>query len=551
MTTSPQAQPARNGGAQAPAATAYDRTPYPGLSYSQTHPDRLATVARLLGLAPAPVAACRVLELGCANGWNLLPMAALLPDSVFLGIDNSARQITEGQGMLRESGLRNVTLSRMDISDITPSLGQFDYVIAHGVYSWVPTPVRERLLAVCSRNLAPSGVAYVSYNTYPGWHMLGIIRDMMLFHTREMADLSEKASEARALLDLLAESVPAENSAYGSFIKTYAQFLQGELKGAHEAGDALLLHDELEEVNEAFYFHEFIERAEAHDLQYLGDAEFRTMVGSNFDPAVLARMDEMSHSVIDFEQYLDFLRNRTFRQTLLCHRGLEVRRSLSPEQVYPFYVSSNAGPVEPDADIQSVSVVQFRGSDGATLSTDHPVSKAAMLCLAERWPRDVRFPDLLPLARVRLGLPPSPPEEEAAIDAQVLGANLLRAYSYSGSLVELRTHPVPLATQVAEHPLSSPVARAQARRDTRITNLRHERVKLDPIDCFLLQHLDGVHDRKALLEALVAGPVAQGALSITGDGGKPVDNRDQARALLSEGLEQRLEWFLRAGLLLA
>jgi methyltransferase-like protein len=151
----------------------------------------------------------------------------------------------------------------------------------------------------------------------------------------------------------------------------------------------------------------------------------------------------------------------------------------------------------------------------------------------------------------RLGLSAPPPEEQAAIDAQVLGANLLRAYSYSESLVDLHTHPPPLTAQVSARPRTSHAVRTQARRDTRITNLRHERVKLDPIDCYVLQRLDGHHEREAIVDALLAGPVAEGTLAVTGDDGEPVSDRAQMRAFLSEGLERRLEWLARAGLLLA
>ena len=147
--------------------TDYDEVPYPSLSYAQTHPDRLATIATLLGLQPAPVTHCRVLELGCAGGGNLLPMAQGLPGSEFVGLDVSEAQITAGQTLRQALGLNNLTLTQMDILDVPAGLGQFDYIIAHGIYSWVPPQVRDKVLQVCQDHLAPQGVAYVSYNCYP------------------------------------------------------------------------------------------------------------------------------------------------------------------------------------------------------------------------------------------------------------------------------------------------------------------------------------------------------------------------------------------------
>jgi methyltransferase-like protein/SAM-dependent methyltransferase len=536
-------------GSQLSIETTYDRVPYPNLSYSQTHPDRLATVATLLGMQPAPVDRCRVLELGCASGGNLIPMAYGLPGSTFVGVDNSARQIAEGQAMQTALGLENVALEHMDILDVG-DLDLFDYIIAHGVFSWVPRPVQDKVLEVCARNLAPHGVAYVSYNTYPGWHMLGIIRDMMLYHTRELADPQERASRARALLDFLADSVPAENSAYGSFLNIYAQFLRGEIEGAQHRGDALLLHDELEEVNEPFYFHQFVERAAQHGLRYLGEAQFSKMVGSNMAPQVMEGLGRMSTSVVDLEQYMDFLHNRMFRQTLLCHQDVVPSRTVDVGRLEAMYASSRARPVAPDPDLRSRSVVQYRGADGATLSIDHPASKAAMLCLAETWPRPLPFPGLLSLARSRLGLDGDVfIAPDAAIDAQVLAANLLRAYGYSASLVDLHVHAPCPVLEAGERPVASLVARYQARQGARVTNLRHERVVLDGLECFLLRRLDGSHDRRALVDSLEDGPLADGTLALSQEGDQ-VRDALQTRRELAAGVEERLQWLARSALLI-
>src|SRR5262249_21258700 len=168
--------------ARVPSVTSYDEVPYTSHPFPQTHPDRLATVATLMGLRPAPVQRCRVLELGCVSGGNLIPMVATLPESRFVGLDLSLLQIESGRRQAEALGLKNVELLNRNLREVGPDLGQFDYVICHGVYSWVPPEIRDKILAICSQNLAPDGVAYVSYNTYPGWHMRGMIRDMMSYH---------------------------------------------------------------------------------------------------------------------------------------------------------------------------------------------------------------------------------------------------------------------------------------------------------------------------------------------------------------------------------
>ena len=163
-------------------ANRYDQVPYQSLSVPYTHPDRLATVATLLGLQPAPVERCRVLELGCASGGNIVPMAAQLTSSTFLGVDLSQRQVAAGRKILADLGLTNVELLHTDLRDLGSEVGTFDYIITHGVYSWVEPAIRDALLSLVKASLAEQGVAYISYNTLPGWHLRSIVRDAMRFH---------------------------------------------------------------------------------------------------------------------------------------------------------------------------------------------------------------------------------------------------------------------------------------------------------------------------------------------------------------------------------
>jgi len=531
----------------------YDQVPYPSFSFTQSHPDHLATLATLLGMDPPPVEHCRVLELGCASGGNLIPMAQGLPQSQFVGIDLSARQIADGQAMADALELKNVTLKHMNILDVDVNLGQFDYIIAHGVYSWVPPTVQDKVLAICKQNLTPNGVAYVSYNTYPGWHLLGTIRDMMLYHTRPVTEPLAQAAEARALLDFLASSVPAENTPHGNLLHYYVSFIRERLL---PKDDAFLLHDELSEVNEPVYFYQFAEHAMRHGLQYLADAQFRTMLPDNFPAEVSETLRQMAKDTITLEQYMDFLRNRVFRQTLLCHQDIQLNVWRASERLADFYVASPALPVATEPDIYSRSVEKFRASDDAVLSTDHPVTKAGMLHLAEIWPQSVLFNTLLDEARARLNgaacHEPSRMAQDtappgAASDVQVLGANLLRAYGYSENLLELHVYAPHFVLEISERPVVSSVARFQAQTGAKITNLRHERVNLDGISCHLLPYLDGSRDRAALQDVL-EGLAAEGMIEVQQDD-EPVKDAEQARTILDGMLDSKLRRLARAALL--
>jgi len=111
---------------------AYDEVLYPGLAHFETHPDRLATTAALFGMQTAPLEKCRVLELGCGDGTNLISMAYGLPESEFVGID-AARAIAAGNQMIEDLALKNVRLQQLDLMDFKTDTATFDFIIAHGV----------------------------------------------------------------------------------------------------------------------------------------------------------------------------------------------------------------------------------------------------------------------------------------------------------------------------------------------------------------------------------------------------------------------------------
>ncbi len=157
----------------------YDEIRYPTYPHPQTHPDRLATLARLFGMSPAPVERCRVLELGAGDGGNLIPMAFLLPQSRFVGIDLAGETVARGCELAAGLELGNIRLLHLDLMEIPEDFGEFDYIIVHGLYSWVPEPVRNRILELARRHLAPHGVAFVSYNAYPGAHLRDMFRDIV------------------------------------------------------------------------------------------------------------------------------------------------------------------------------------------------------------------------------------------------------------------------------------------------------------------------------------------------------------------------------------
>ena len=260
-----------------------------------------------------------MLELGCSMGGNLIVMAQDHPDSRFLGIDASSRQIADGWKTVDALGLKNIQLRHLDILDVGEDIGEFDYIISHGVYSWVPARVQNKMLEICQRHLAPNGVAYISYNTLPGWHIRGVIRDMMFYRGMQFADPQTALAQAKALVEFVAQSSKGADT-------PYQRMLQSELKHLGQMEDYYLHHEHLEENNQPLYFHEFARRLAVSGLQYLGDADFSTMVSSNFSAEVSKTLQELgAHDIVQMEQYMDFVRCRYFRKTLICRSGVQAQ----------------------------------------------------------------------------------------------------------------------------------------------------------------------------------------------------------------------------------
>jgi SAM-dependent methyltransferase/methyltransferase-like protein len=469
----------------------YDRVPYSSYAYAYTHPDTLCVLGRLFGLSPASPRRCRVLELGCASGGNLLPMAELLPGSEFIGIDRSRVQIDRGRALLGELGLRNVRLEHADILTVDPIvLGTFDYVICHGVFAWVPRAVQDRILALTAAVLRPEGLAFVSYNVYPGWRVREAVRDMMLFHTRDTAS-ERRVDEARGLIDFLAAAA-AERA---SERDPYALQLARELQLVRAMPDAYLAHEHLERDNSPLYFHEFVQRLGAYPLRYLCDTDLCSMVTRDLSESVRATLGRLADDQISMEQYLDFVRNREFRTSVLCRIEAKPQRRLRPEAVerLRFCMSgqpSAAPSLEPGVELG------FASSSGAQISSAEPLSKAALLELCERWPASVEFERLFELATARV--------RAAGVQAELsrtqLGADLIECLLRKA--VVARAWEPPLATRSPARACVPRCSRILAAREGWVATMHHRRGTLETPLRSVIPLLDGTRDREQLLAAL-------------------------------------------------
>lgn len=508
----------------------YDALPYDNFPFRPTHPDVTGTIAGLMGLQPAPFERCRVLELGCGLGGNLLNMAVAAPQSRFVGIDLSPRQIEAARDDAFAIGARNITFAVADILSLGPQLGQFDYIICHGVWSWVPPKVREHVFALMRGLLAPQGIGFVSYNVLPGWYLRGSVRALAQRVTPDAGPPAARAATARAFLMELREHTPAGKLPSAALLKS-------ELNAIAELSDSYLFHEHLAEYNEPVWFTDFLAQAQAHQLQYVGDAEFATMLPDRLGPetAAVARHHGQGE-MVRLESWLDMVTLRFFRRSILCHAEASIDRTLGPARIAGHWINTTLTPNADGVDLTQGVEQSFTSPSGFVVATGEALLKAALLVLDEERPRGLPLEALTARAAALLDRPAT------AADVDRLGANALELFA-QGCADVCREAPR-FTLEPGRRPTATALARRQAAMDRDgIYNQRHQSIALDALDKLILSQLDGTKDRKALA-AIVREAHARGDFEVKFEGVAIDDPAQFARAV-----DAKLEHLAKAAFL--
>ena len=468
----------------------YDVMPYPGKFFLQTHPDRLATLATLFGMNPPRVENCRVLELGCGNGGNLISHAFNLPDAKFVGVDLAENHITDAKKSAEALNLSNLEFYQMDVMEMSVAdFGKFDYIIAHGLFSWVPKFVQEKTLALCREMLNENGVGYISYNAFPGAHHRQMVQKMLRFHTKNVDEPLEKVGKSISFLAFLAENSTEK--------EIFTPILQSELKRHFERDAADIFHDDLSDLNTAFYFHEFAEMLKQHNLQYLAEAELHAMGTQSLSKDAREFVESLDN-IIEREQYLDFFRGRIFRQTLFCREEVKLNRNPEPAAMNKFLLSSSIRAVSENPDLATQKVEKFVGMKNAGIEIDHPLTKAALVHLGAIWGRAISFGELLEKAKqtvVAQGFKTENRDEQFYIASAIL-LQICRGTS----LVELHLFQPDVPTETSEKPNTNALAIRQLSQANNVTTLLNLDVKIeDEISRYLLETCDGTRNRNEIL----------------------------------------------------
>jgi len=472
-------------------SASYNETPYQSHPFPQSTPEHLHAVAVLFGIKSVPIEHARILELGCASGGNLIPIAVRFPHAHIIGVDISSAHIAEGQATITRLNLKNIKLQNKDLTNITKSFGEFDYIISHGVYSWVPPEVQTAMLRICGENLSAKGLVYISYNTYPGWKYREVIRDAMMFRGANRATPQERLSYARGMIDFLHENSPPD-----SLTRKNIDDVLPLLKSAQ---DYYLLHEFLEHCNYPCYFKDFIAHSKKNKMIYLAESQPSEMFLSNFPSEISTPLlQECNGDQVNLEQHLDFLRGRSFRQTILIpdNRATEINYRIEHAQLQKMHFAGIFTPIPPTAGLNSSS--SFSTTYGLEINITHPIAVVTAQILNEHYPSTRQIHTL---AQEICERSQQAGQSQSLVDVLPVVFQFIESMIIQGA-IRYRNSAVELATQISELPIKDPSACQTQLNESWITNAWHDSIQLNIIEQSILPLLDGQHNFTALCEHL-------------------------------------------------
>jgi methyltransferase-like protein len=515
----------------------YDEAPYVSLPFPASSPDHLAAVAYLFGVQSAPPHQCRVLELGGASGGNLIPHALKYPGSEYVGIDLSQKQIDEGLANIQALGLQNIRLLHMNLANIPASLGQFDYIICHGVYSWVSAEVQTAIMHICQHHLTRNGLAFISYKTYPGWKFKEIIRDVMQYGAIHQTEAKARLADARSAFDFLADS-----SSEGSLMH---QALHENVGLIRTMRDDYLMHEYMEPFNRPCYLHELVQHAQDHGLSYLADAAVSIMFVGNLKPAIAqSLLDKYGDSQVQIEQHMDFLSNRQFRQTILApqHRQAEISYQLDRRRQDAMYFAGDYSLPEGHV-LNHDESPQIFLVENVEIVISTAIGKAAMKVIGDHFPATLTPAQITDAAQSLL-------QRVKETDHDNVN-RLLKSLIIQGAII-FRIAPAPITGNVSERPVAyGPALAMVVHQDaSQVTNIWHATVQVSLAERLLLRQLNG-NNNEAQLSDILLDQVAQGMLQFKNADGSNITDPDlkQERAMLT--VQQALQLLCKKGLLAA
>ena len=522
----------------------YDDFPYDSYPFPQTRPEAIYATGKLFSFDAQLPAKARVLSIGCSYGMELIPFALNNPDSSCLGIDISKKEIEHGQKIIKDLEINNVELKAISVSDIDESYDKFDYIICHGVISWVPDYVKNKIFEVCKNNLAENGIAFISYNVFPGWNMANNAKDMMRYHAKNFNSNIDKLQQGKFFLDFVNDALTSSETPYALALKKEIEFLKTQK-------DYYIFHEYIEGINKPFYFHEFVGKLSENKLNYLADSQVSTMFHDNL-PKKAAELFAQINDLVKSEQYCDFIYNRRFRNSLVVHEGKSCSYNVKNDVLKDLYLITHIS--ISDKNVKDVEVndrnenltFYFDNNKSNYIQTNSPYLKATFIAWIDFANCPVSINELLGKSKEKLH------QFNEKEFQDLVSSNILKLIFANN--IHVISSKISLINYITDKPKVSKLVRYQAA--SYIENEHQMWVctnisavyYINVFEKYLLQYLDGTNDKNSLIEKLCAD-VRDKKFSIL-DGDKEITDEKIIKEKIEILLEESLQNFRKGCLLI-
>jgi hypothetical protein len=387
-------------------------------------------------------------------------------------------------------GLENISFVLNDVLDLNPAdFAPCDYIVAHGLYSWVPEDARDAILNFCRQALAPSGLAYISYNTQPGWATRHLVRETLLRSraVRE-APIQDKGNRAIELAAQLLADLPSREHAS-------AVLLGDELERVRQGRPCYVFHEYLAEVNDGFWLGEFVDRARRHGLDYVTDAMFCRWEG-HIPEQLKSALAKRDLDPIEQGEAADLLCHRYFRASILCRADAPRLRGRRQDLLGEVHIATSLSAQTDPFNLTDGVVERLDGTGGPEITLNASITKAAVILLAAQWPIGMRLEALYCKAAELLaghGI-------AVAANAQTQLSDDLTVLFEAGQ-IDLRLREPEYLTEVPDYPQAHALARFEAGHRDALTTPYHLPLPFEPQVLALVRDMDGSRSRLELQRA--------------------------------------------------